>query len=296
MKSLEVERMGLNSPGATPLGEAPGSFGTWRGSTVVVKYGGHAMVSHALKAAVAEDLAALWRAGVRLAVVHGGGPAIGRALQQAGIESRFVDGLRVTDMVALEVVERALGEVNADLVSLIVAAGARAVSVKGNHGLTCARRHPTPGLGYVGLVETINREAFEAQTSQGDIGVVSPMGRGRDGHSYNINADAVGGALAAALRADRLVMLTDVPGIAGDRERARILPALHASRIGDLVAKGIISGGMLPKVEAALCALEGGVPRVDVVDGRREHALLRALSEEGFGTAISRDRPGGVDL
>ncbi|MEW6081519.1 MAG: acetylglutamate kinase [Bacillota bacterium] len=282
--------MGAVFPGATPSGEAPGSLGAGYGGIVVVKYGGHAMVSEALKAAMAEDLTALWRAGVRLAVVHGGGPVIGRALQQAGIEGRFIDGLRVTDMAVLEVVERALDQVNSDLVSLIRAAGARAVGLKGNHGLTCARRHPIPGLGYVGEVEAIDREVFEARTVGGHIGVVSPMGRGRDGHTYNINADTVGGALAMALKADRLVMLTDVPGVAGDRERLRILPALDAGGIRDLTARGIICGGMLPKAEAALRALEGGVPRVDIVDGRREHALLRALAEEGYGTAINRDK------
>ena len=271
----------------------------YAGATIVVKYGGHAMGEETLAEGFGRDIALLKQVGINPVVVHGGGPQINAMLHRLAIQSTFVDGLRVTDAGMVEVVEMVLaGTVNKMVAGLINKAGALAVGICGKDGglikarkLTRMRRDPGSAietaldLGYVGEPESIDVRVIHALTGAGLIPVIAPVGSGSDGATYNINADTVAGAIAGALGAQRLLMLTDVPGVLG--RDGELLPDLTVTDIEQLRADGTISGGMIPKVETCIEAVRGGVKGATILDGRVPHAsLLELFTEGGIGTLI----------
>ena len=256
-----------------------------RGSTVVVKYGGHAMTDDGLRRAFAEDVLALLRAGVRPVVVHGGGPQIGAHLDRLGLKSSFMNGLRVTTPETMTVVRMVLtGQVQRELVSLINEHGPYAVGLSGEdaHTLTAVKRYGEVGgervdIGLVGDVTRVNTAVIDALLDLGHVPVVSSVGRGTDGEVYNVNADAAAGAVAAALGTRTLVVLTDVPGLYADWPRGeRIVDRVGAADLERLLPE--LDGGMRPKMEACLRAVRAGVGSVRVLDGRSPHALLDGLT------------------
>ena len=272
------------------LAQALRYVAAWRGKTVVVKYGGSA-VDSADTGTVPEDLVLLQEAGVRPILVHGGGPEISREIESAGGSSRFVDGLRVTDAAAMEVVERVLGgAVNKRLVNLIARAGGRAVGVSGKDArLIHARPHARAAdLGFVGEIDRVEPRIVEVLLEEGFLPVVASLGVGSDGHAYNVNADTAAAALAVAVGADKLVLLTDVPGIYREIDGGReLLSELSPAEARTLVTAGVVSRGMLPKVEAALAAVAGGVPSAHIVGAETPHSLLLELfTQSGIGTMI----------
>jgi len=272
------------------LAQALRYVAAWRGKTVVVKFGGSA-VDSADTGTIPEDLVLLQQAGVRTILVHGGGPEITREVESSGRSSRFVDGLRVTDAATMEVVERVLGgTVNKRLVNLIARAGGRAVGVSGKDArMIHARPHERASdLGFVGEVDRVEPRIVEVLLEEGFLPVVASLGIGADGHAYNVNADTAAAALAVAVRADKLVLLTDVPGIYREIDGGReLLSELSPAEARTLVTAGVVTRGMLPKVEAALAAVEGGVPSAHIVGAETQHSLLLELfTRSGIGTMI----------
>lgn len=272
------------------LAQALRYVAAWRGKTVVVKFGGSA-VDSADTGTVPEDLVLLQEAGIRPILVHGGGPEISREIESAGGSSRFVDGLRVTDAAAMEIVERVLGgAVNKRLVNLIARAGGRAVGVSGKDArLIHTRPHARAAdLGFVGEIDRVEPRIVEVLLEEGFLPVVASLGVGSDGHAYNVNADTAAAALAVAVRADKLVLLTDVPGIYREIDGGReLLSELSPAEAHTLVTAGVVSRGMLPKVEAALAAVAGGVPSAHIVGAETPHSLLLELfTRSGIGTMI----------
>ena len=271
----------------------------YAGVTIVIKYGGHAMGDEHLAIEFGRDIAALKQVGVNPVVVHGGGPQINAMLDRLKIKSSFVDGLRVTDAAMVEVVEMVLaGTVNKHVAGLINQAGALAVGICGKDGgLIRARKMERtvrdPGsriehaldLGFVGEPETVDVRVIHALTGAGLIPVIAPVAMGDDGQTYNINADTVAGSIAGALGAKRLLMLTDVPGVL-DKDK-RVIPELTLAEVEEGVANGMISGGMIPKVENCAAAVRQGVGGAVILDGRMPHAcLLELFKEGGIGTLI----------
>jgi acetylglutamate kinase len=278
---------------AAVLGEALPYLRRYSGKTILVKYGGHAMGAPGGDSGgggdtFGRDIAFLKQVGINPIVVHGGGPQIGQMLQRLGIKSRFVNGLRVTDRATLEVVEMVLaGTINKQLAAEINAAGGRAVGISGKDGgLIRARKLTRNGdLGFVGEPERIDDQFLDTFRQSDIIPVIAPIGVGADGATYNINADTVAGAIAAAVKAARFLLLTDVPGVL-DAE-AQLMPELTAAEARSLIASGIVSGGMTPKVETCIDAVAGGVEAAVIVDGRVPHAILLELfTEGGAGTLI----------
>jgi acetylglutamate kinase len=273
----------------------------YAGKTVVVKYGGHAMGDEALGEFFAQDVVLLKQVGINPIVVHGGGPQIGQMLDRLKIKSSFVDGLRVTDRETVEIVEMVLsGSINKQIVSSINAVGGLAIGLSGKDaGLIRAvkleRRHESDShiekvldLGFVGEPQRINAKVLETFERSDIIPVIAPIGVGEDGATYNINADTVAGAVAAAVKAARLLLLTDVTGVL-DKEK-RLLTELTSGDALGLIADGTIQGGMIPKIETCLDAVEGGVEAAVIIDGRVPHAILLELFAEGAGTLIRRRR------
>jgi acetylglutamate kinase len=268
----------------------------YHGKTMVIKYGGNAMTDPALQAAFAEDVVLLKLVGINPVVVHGGGPQIEAALARVGKQGRFIQGMRVTDAETMEVVEWVLaGEVQQDIVGLINQAGGKAVGLTGRDGgLIRAtqlklRDAQDPGvlhdLGQVGDIETIDPAVVRALQDDQFIPVVSPIGFGEQNESYNINADVAAARLAMALQAEKLLILTNIPGVLGSD--GQLLPELTAQQIDALIHNGTISGGMIPKISGALDAAKSGVNAVHIIDGRVPHAmLLEVLSDQAFGTMI----------
>jgi acetylglutamate kinase len=274
----------------------------YHGSTLVIKYGGNAMVDEDLQNAFARDIVLLKLVGMNPVVVHGGGPQIGQLLDRLAIPTRFVEGMRVTDAQTMDVVEMVLGGlVNQSIVSLINTHGGRAVGITGKDGdliraRKLTRRKLDPALaapeiidiGHVGEVAAVNVNVITALTASNFIPVIAPIGVGEQGESYNINADLVAGCLAAALRAEKLILLTNQPGIL-DRAGAT-LATLTASAVDALVADGTIHSGMLPKTDCALEALRNGVKSVQIIDGTIAHSLLvEIFTDAGIGTKITLD-------
>jgi acetylglutamate kinase len=265
----------------------------FQGKTLVIKYGGSAMEQSELKSQFARDILLLRLVGIRPVIVHGGGPQIGALMKRLGKEPRFVGGMRVTDQETVEIVEMVLvGKINKEIVGLVNLHGGRAVGLSGKDGqLILARRrlHRTPegdvDIGLVGEVETVNPEPIRLLEEHGFIPVIAPVGVGAGGETYNINADLVAGEVAAALSAEKLIHLTDVKGIVNeDGLHVSTLARREAER---LIKAGVIDGGMLPKVESSLRALEGGAQKAHIIDGRVPHAiLLEVLTKEGIGTEI----------
>ena len=286
---------------AKVLAEAMPYIQRFQGRTVVVKYGGAAMEGDALKSSFARDVVLMKLVGVNPVVVHGGGPQIGRLLERIGKETRFVEGMRVTDSETMDVVEMVLGGlVNKEIVNLINRHGGNAVGLTGKDGrliqarkLTVARSRPELDapeiidIGHVGEVAGIDTGVLE-HLARGDfIPVIAPIGVGDGGMSYNINADLVAGKLAQALAAEKLILLTNTAGLL-DRDGA-LITSLDVKGVEALIADGTVAGGMLPKVRCALDAVQGGVQAAQIIDGRVEHAvLLEVFTSAGMGTFISR--------
>ena len=278
------------------LAEALPYIRRFHGKTIVVKLGGNAMVDESLQAGFARDVVLLKLVGMNPVVVHGGGPQIEKLLAQLGIKSEFVQGMRVTDAATMDVVEMVLGgAVNKDIVTLINQAGGRAVGLTGQDGgFIRARKMRMPAkdrpdelldIGQVGEIEVIDPRVIATLEDGGFIPVVAPIGIGDDGHSYNINADLVAGKLAEVLRAEKLVLLTNTPGVLD--EKGALLTGVTPREIDAMVASGALSGGMLPKIGAGLDAARSGVKSVHIIDGRVPHALLlEVLTDQGVGTLI----------
>jgi acetylglutamate kinase len=277
------------------------------GKTVVVKYGGNAMVDESLKQSFARDIVLMKAVGINPVVVHGGGPQIGELLERLSIKSEFVDGMRVTDSKTMDVVEMVLGAtINKEIVNLIGNAGGRAFGVTGKDGqLIRAKKlvvsHQTPemsvpeiiDIGHVGEVESINKSVIDMLVQSGFIPVIAPIGVGKDGSSFNINADLVAGKVAEVLEAEKLILLTNVEGLQ-DKEGG-ILSGLTVDRVDDLIADGTIYGGMLPKIRCALDAVKSGVSCAHIIDGRVEHAvMLEIFTDEGVGTLITNQELTGA--
>jgi len=272
------------------------------GKTIVIKYGGHAMLKPELKEAVLTDAVLMKYAGMNPVIVHGGGPDITSMLKRVGIESRFVGGLRVTDEETMEIVEMVLvGKINKEIVSRINRIGGRAVGLSGKdadlfEAVKKYRRIITPDgeemadIGLVGEISAVNPEIVSTVISEGYIPVIAPVAVGRNGESYNVNADYAAGRLAVALGADKLIILTDVEGIMYDRnDRGSLISLLRVEEVPALIDKGIIDGGMIPKVECCLEALSGGVNTTHILDGRVPHSiLLEVFTDKGVGTMVSR--------
>jgi acetylglutamate kinase len=267
---------------------------TFQGKTLVIKYGGAAMEQADLKESFAKDVILLRLVGMNPVIVHGGGPQIGALMKRLGKEPRFVGGMRVTDAETMDIVEMVLvGKINKEIVGLINHHGGHAVGLSGKDGnLIRARRlahrtsqGETVDIGLVGEVEEVNPRAIRLLEENGFIPVIAPVGVGAGGETYNINADLVAGDLAAALVAEKLIHLTDVEGIQG--ENGTLLSTLTRKDAERLIQAGVIEGGMLPKVESAFRALEGGTPKCHIIDGRIPHViLLEIFTKEGIGTEI----------
>jgi acetylglutamate kinase len=286
---------------AVVLVEALPYIRRFRGKTIVVKYGGNAMVDAGLKHSFARDIVLMKLVGMNPVVVHGGGPQIGELLGRLGIESRFIDGQRVTDAATMDVVEMVLGGlVNKEIVNLINSHGGQAVGITGKDAAAVRARKLTVrrtdddrtlpdeiiDLGHVGEVEAIDTALVDLLSGRDFIPVVAPIGVGADGATYNINADTVAGKLAVALRAEKLMLLTNTPGVLDGS--GKLIPRMDAATVHELIADGTIHGGMLPKVRCALDAVDGGVGAAHIVDGRVEHAvLLEVFTDSGVGSLIA---------
>ncbi len=283
----------------TTLLEALPYIREFYGKTVVIKYGGNAMVNEELKSAFAQDIVLLKYVGINPVIVHGGGPQIGKLLERLNIPTRFVGGMRVTDRETMNVVEMVLvGQVNKEIVKLINSHGGNAVGLSGKDGnlivaqkinsreyLSQVKAPEIIDLGFVGKVRKINPEIVNKLLESKFIPVIAPVGIGEDFEAYNINADLVAGEMAAALRAEKLIMLTDVEGLKD--KNGHLIPSLPRSQITQLIENGTISGGMIPKVKACEIALTGGVKKAHIVDGRIKHSILLELfTQEGIGTEI----------
>jgi acetylglutamate kinase len=273
-----------------------------RGKTIVIKYGGSAMVDEELKAGFGRDVTLLKYVGINPIVVHGGGPQIGRTLEKMNIKSRFIEGQRHTDEETLDVVEMVLvGKVNKEIVSLISTAGGRAIGISGKDGRMIEAEKmfiekPTADLnrpeiidlGMVGLIRRINVDVLNVVGRDNFIPIIAPVGVGDSGESYNINADTVAGEIAAALQAEKLVLLTDEKGIYDGN--GQLISTLDEKSVERLIDSGVISGGMLPKVKSCFRALDAGVRKTHIIDGRVKHSvLLEIFTDKGIGTEIIRE-------
>lgn len=288
---------------AQVLTEALPYIQRFAGRTIVVKYGGNAMTDEILKEGFARDIVLMQLVGMRPIVVHGGGPQIGDLLARLNIESTFIDGMRVTTEETMDVVEMVLGGlVNKDIVSLLNQAGGRAMGVTGKDGqfirasrMTISRKSPELAvpeiidIGHVGQVESIDTRIITMLTDNHVIPVVAPIGVGSKGESYNINADLVAGKLAEVLKAEKLMLLTNTTGVLD--QQGQVVTGLVAEEVHALIADGTISGGMLPKVNCALSAVNSGVNSAHIIDGRVPHSvLLEIFTDQGVGTQILRKR------
>jgi acetylglutamate kinase len=295
-------RMPMSNPALTPaqkanvLAEALPYIKRFHGKTIVVKYGGNAMTDEQLKRSFAHDVVLLKLVGMNPVIVHGGGPQIEKQLARMGKKGEFVQGMRVTDAETMDVVEMVLGgQVNKEVVTLINQAGGKAVGLTGQDGAFVRARKllltdknnggEKIDIGQVGEIAAIDPKVIWALEESGFIPVVAPIGVGEDGQSYNINADLVAGKLAEVLKAEKLVVMTNTPGVLD--KNGKLLTGLTPKKIDFLVADGTLSGGMLPKISSALDAARNGVKSVHIIDGRVEHALLlEILTDEGVGTLI----------
>lgn len=273
------------------------------GKTIVVKYGGNAMINVDLQNSFARDMVMLKLVGINPIVVHGGGPQIGELLEKLNIESKFVNGMRVTTSETMDVVEMVLGGlVNKQIVNLINQNGGKAIGLTGKDGqlLHARKLHVTKNspelekpeiidIGHVGEVSRINTQVLDMLTQSDFIPVIAPIGVGEDGSSYNINADLVAGKVAEVLRAEKLILLTNIAGLM-DKE-GKVLTGLTTKQVDDLIADGTIYGGMLPKIQCALDAVHAGVTSAHIIDGRVAHStLLELFTDEGVGTLITNRR------
>ncbi len=285
-------RIAVTMAKAKILMEAMPYLQEYRGKTIVIKYGGSAMNDEHLRASFAGDITLLSLVGIRPVVVHGGGPKITSTLHAVGVESEWVDGLRVTGEAAIEVVQSVLaGVVNPDIVRLLIGHEANAVGVTGVDGGMLSVRQKDPRLGFVGEIERVDPDILTKALDAGFVPVVAPLGRGsEDGRVYNINADTAAGVIAAALHAEKLVYLTDVEGVYRDPDSQEdLIQRLTLAQLRTLLEGASIKGGMLPKLTSCVSAMEAGVRRAHILDGRIQHAvLLEIFTPEGIGTMIHR--------
>ncbi len=261
--------------------------------TIVIKYGGNAMVEEGLKKSFARDMVLMKYVGINPVIVHGGGPQIGALLARLGKESRFVKGIRVTDDETMDVVEMVLvGKINKEIVGLINHYGGKAVGIGGKDGgLITAKKIAIKGedMGFAGEIAAINPSLIRTLEANNFIPVIAPVGAGEDGESYNINADTVAGRIASALKAEKLILLTDVAGVLDKNKK--LISSLSLSEARSLITKKVAVGGMIPKLNCCMEAVAGGVTTAHIIDGRVEHAvLLEVFTDEGVGTAIGLKR------
>ena len=280
-----------NSQRAEVLTEALPYIRRYNGKTVVIKYGGNAMINYQLKQQVMEDIVLLWLIGIRVVLVHGGGPEINELMNRLGKKPVFVDGLRVTDKETVDIVQMVLaGKVNKTLVGLLETKGGKAIGLSGMDGRLIECVPKDERLGYVGEIVKINIEPVEDLLSKGYIPVISTLGCDRAGSAYNINGDTAAAHIAGALQAERLIMMTDVAGVLMDKDDpATLVPQLTVSQAQDLKAQNVISGGMIPKVDCCVDAIRAGVKHVVMMDVRVPHSILmELLTDEGAGTMVTQ--------
>jgi len=274
---------------ARTLLEAMPYIKAYQGSTIVIKYGGSAMVDGALRETFADDIALLHLVGIKPVIVHGGGPAISAAMGQAGIEPQWIEGLRITDAETIAVVQSTLaGQINPDIVRLVNAHGALAAGINGLDGTLFTARPLDERLGFVGEVTAVNPSLIHSLQDRDFVPVIAPLARGEDGNTYNLNADTAAGVLAVAVDAAKVVYLTDVPGLYRDLgDAGSLVSTLDLRELEEILGSGSVHSGMLPKLESCAAALREGVPRAHILDGRTQHAvLLEIFTAEGIGTMI----------
>ncbi len=282
-----------NAERAQVLTEALPYIQRYTGKIVVVKYGGNAMVNEQLKQQVMEDVVLLWLIGVKVVLVHGGGPEISDMMDKLGKKPVFVDGLRVTDQETVDIVQMVLaGKVNKTLVNLLAMKGGKAVGISGVDGCLIEAKVKNPALGYVGEITKINVEPVTDLLDRGYIPVISTVGCDRAGNVYNINGDTAAAHIAGALQAERLILMTDIAGILRDKnDPSTLIPELTLEEAAALYKEGIISGGMIPKVDCCVTAINAGVRNTVIMDGRISHSILmELLTNEGAGTWIKGKR------
>lgn len=278
-----------NADRAQILTEALPYIKRYTGKTVVIKYGGNAMINEGLKEQVMEDIVLLWLIGVRVVLIHGGGPEISDMMKRLGKESVFVDGLRVTDRETVDIVQMVLaGKINKTLVNMLEMKGGKAVGLSGMDGRLIEARIKDERLGYVGEITKINIAPVTDLLDKGYIPVISTLGCDKEGNTYNINGDTAAAHIAGELGAQRLIMMTDIAGILRDKDdESTLIPELTVSETKKLYEEGIVSGGMIPKVDCCIEAISEGVKNVVIMDGRVPHSILmELLTNEGAGTWI----------
>ena len=281
-----------NAQRAEVLTQALPNIKKYTGKVVVVKYGGNAMINERLKQQVMEDIVLLWLIGVKIVLVHGGGPEINELMDKLGKKPEFVDGLRVTDKETVDIVQMVLaGKVNKTLVNLLEKQGGKALGLSGMDGRLIEAKMKDERLGYVGEITKIHIQPVIDLIEKGYIPVISTVGCDKQGNAYNINGDTAAAHIAGALNAERLIMMTDIAGILRDKDDpTTLIPEIALSETDALYEQGIISGGMLPKVECCVTAIREGVKNVVIMDGRVPHSILmELLTNEGAGTLIKKD-------
>ena len=287
-----MENLFTNSQRAQVLTQALPYIRQYNGKIVVVKYGGNAMVSEQLREQVMEDIVLLWLVGVKVVLVHGGGPEISDMMNRLGKKPEFVDGLRVTDQETVDIVQMVLaGKVNKTLVKLLEVKGGKAMGISGMDGGLIEAKMKRAELGYVGSITKVNIEPVMDLLEKGYIPVVSTLGCDAEGNTYNINGDTAAAFIAGALGAERLIMMTDIAGVLRDKNDPNtLIPELTISEAVKLFEENIIAGGMIPKVECCIDAVNRGVDRVIIMDGRVPHSILmEILTDEGAGTMVRND-------
>ncbi len=280
-----------NAERAEVLTQALPYIKKYSGKVVLIKYGGNAMQTESLKMQVMEDIALLWLIGVKVVLVHGGGPEISQTMKALGKEAVFVDGLRVTDEETMDIVQMVLaGKVNKSLVNLIQTKGGHAVGVSGVDGGIIEAQVKDPRLGLVGKITKIRTQPIEDLLEKNYIPVISTIASDRQGNTYNINGDTAAAHIAGALGAERMFLMTDIAGILKDKDDpSTLIPHITATEAKALQEEGVISGGMIPKVECCIDALEHGVKNVVIMDGRTPHSILmELLTDEGAGTMVTK--------
>ena len=279
-----------NSERAQVLTEALPHIKRYTGKTVVVKYGGNAMVNEQIKEQVMEDIVLLWLIGVKIVLVHGGGPEISEMMEKLGKKPVFVDGLRVTDKETVDIVQMVLaGKVNKTLVNLLEMKGGRAMGISGMDGRLIESEIKDERLGYVGKITKIHIRPVEDLLEKGYIPVISTLGCDKQGNAYNINGDTAAAYIAGALGAERLIMMTDIAGLLRDRDDpSTLIPNVTIAEANALRESGVISGGMIPKIDCCIEAIQKGVKNVIIMDGRVPHSILmELLTDEGAGTMVT---------
>lgn len=287
-----MENLLSNRERAEVLTQALPYIKKYSGKIVVIKYGGNAMINEQLKQQVMEDITLLWLIGVKVVLVHGGGPEISETMKRLGKQAQFVNGLRVTDKETVDIVQMVLaGKVNKTLVNLLQMKGGHAVGVSGIDGGIIEAAMKDEALGYVGKITRIRPQLITDLLEKNYIPVVSTVASDRQGNTYNINGDTAAAFIAGALNAERLIMMTDIAGILRDKDDpSTLIPALTVSEARKLFDEGVISGGMIPKVDCCIEAIEKGVRHVVIMDGRVPHSILmELLTDEGAGTMVMGD-------